>query len=96
MERFAFESARKILRPELSNRITETIVYRPLSQETQIAILDQAFHRKLQHLEPTLGKLSIDQKSVNAHLLRKCFSQAGGARRLKQELDRQLNAAVLP
>jgi ATP-dependent Clp protease ATP-binding subunit ClpA len=96
MERFAFESARKILRPELFNRITETIVYRPLSQETQIAILDQVLQKKLQHLEPKLGKLSIDERSVNAHLLRKCFSQSGGARRLKQELDRQLNAAVLP
>jgi ATP-dependent Clp protease ATP-binding subunit ClpA len=97
MQNFAFESARKILRPELFNRLTEHVVYRPLSQETQIAILQSALEAKLVHLDLklNLGKLSIDPR-VNAHLLRKCFTQAGGARRLKQELDRQINLAVLP
>jgi hypothetical protein len=33
---------------------------------------------------------------VSAHLLRKCFTQAEGARRLRQELDRQINLAALP
>jgi ATP-dependent Clp protease ATP-binding subunit ClpB len=96
MEAFAFEQARKFLRPELFNRLTETIVYRPLSQETQIAILDQALSRKLAHISARLGQIEIDRKPVHAHLLRKCFTQVGGARRLKQELDRQINAAVLP
>jgi ATP-dependent Clp protease ATP-binding subunit ClpA len=96
MEQFAFESARKILRPELFNRLTETIVFRPLSQDTQIAILKQALDAKLAHIEPKFGKLVIEEKSVNAHLLRKCFSQTGGARQLTKELDRQINNAVLP
>jgi ATP-dependent Clp protease ATP-binding subunit ClpA len=96
MESFAYDQARKILRPELFNRLTETIVYRPLSQETQITILGQVLEQKLSHLESKLGRLTIEQKSVSAHLLRKCFSAAGGARRLKQELDRQFNIAVLP
>jgi ATP-dependent Clp protease ATP-binding subunit ClpA len=97
MEQFAFESARKILRPELFNRLTEVIVFRPLSIETQIAILDQALQDKLRFLERKLGldKLSIE-KRVEAHLLRKCFTQTGGARRLREELNRQLNIAVLP
>jgi ATP-dependent Clp protease ATP-binding subunit ClpA len=96
METFAFEQARKFLRPELFNRLTETIVYRPLNQETQIAILDQVLFRKIAHIAERLGQLEIDRKAVHAHLLRKCFTQSGGARRLKQELDRQINAAVLP
>jgi ATP-dependent Clp protease ATP-binding subunit ClpA len=95
MEGFAFDQARKILRPELFNRLTETIVFRPLSQETQIAILKQLLAKKLGYLESKLGKLSVEER-VNAHLLRKCFTQAEGARRLRQELDRQLNVAVLP
>ena len=95
MEQFAFESARKILRPELFNRLSEVIVFRPLSIETQIAILDQALQDKLRFLEPRLGKLSIGER-VQAHLLRKCFTQTGGARRLREELNRQLNIAVLP
>jgi ATP-dependent Clp protease ATP-binding subunit ClpA len=96
MESFAYDQARKILRPELFNRLTETIVFRPLSQETQISILKQALDAKLAYIEPKLGKLSIEEKSVNAHLLRKCFTQAEGARGLKKELDRQINNAVLP
>jgi ATP-dependent Clp protease ATP-binding subunit ClpA len=104
MESFAYDQARKILRPELFNRLTETVVFRPLSQETQIGILNQMLGKKLMHVEVTLEKifgtlpspLSIDEKSVNAHLLRKGFTQTGGARRLRQELDRQFNIATMP
>ena len=97
MESFAFEQARKVLRPELFNRLTEAIVFRPLSQKVQIDILKEMLSRKLVHLESRLGKrpLSVDER-VNAHLLRKCFTQTEGARRLRQELDRQINLAALP
>jgi len=97
MESFAFEQARKVLRPELFNRLTETIVFRPLSQRVQIDILKEMLGRKLVYLESRVGKspLSVDERA-NAHLLRKCFTQAEGARRLRQELDRQINLAALP
>jgi ATP-dependent Clp protease ATP-binding subunit ClpA len=103
-ERFACESARKVLRPELFNRLTEVLVYRPLSQETQISILNQMLKAKLIHVAGQLekicfGKLSVPlsvDKSASAHLLRTGFTQTGGARRLRQELDRQLNIAVMP
>jgi ATP-dependent Clp protease ATP-binding subunit ClpA len=95
MEGFAFDQAKKILRPELFWRINETVIFRPLSQATQIAILESVLEAKLAHLEPKLGRLSIDPR-VNAHLLRKCFTQAGGARGLRDELNRQINLAVLP
>ena len=97
MESFAFEQARKVLRPEIFNRLTEAIVFRPLSQKVQIDILKEMLGRKLVHLESRLGKrpLSVDEH-VNAHLLRKCFTQTEGARRLRQELDRQINLAALP
>ena len=45
MESFAFEQARKVLRPELFNRLTETIVFRPLSQKVQIDILKEMLAR---------------------------------------------------
>jgi ATP-dependent Clp protease ATP-binding subunit ClpC len=96
MQGFAFDQAKKILRPELFWRINETIIFRPLSQDTKIAILGNVLEQKLRHLEPQLGKLSIEPKSGNAHLLRKCFTQEGGARGLRDELDRQINIAVLP
>jgi ATP-dependent Clp protease ATP-binding subunit ClpA len=97
MESFAFEQARKVLRPELFNRLTETIVFRPLSQTVQIDIIKGMLDKKLAHLEPRLGKrpLFVDDRA-NAHLLRKCFTATEGARRLRQELDRQINLAALP
>src|SRR6516165_3382256 len=97
MESFAFEQARKVLRPELFNRLTETIVFRPLAQETQIEILKNMLARKLEHLEKMIGNgpLVVEPRA-NAHLLRKCFTQSEGARRLRQELDRQINLAALP
>ena len=97
MQSFAFEQARKVLRPELFNRLTETIVFRPLTQETQIEILKNMLARKLEHLEKMLGKCPLFlEPRANAHLLRKCFTQSEGARRLRQELDRQINLAALP
>src|SRR5215831_6571566 len=56
MESFAFEQARKVLRPELFNRLTETIVFRQLSQKVQIEILQNMLARKLEHVEKMLGK----------------------------------------
>jgi len=97
MESFAYEQAKKVFRPELFNRLTETIVFRPLSQEVQIEILGEMLAKKLAHLESRLsrGALAVEQKA-KAHLLRKCFTQSEGARRLRQELDRQINLAALP
>lgn len=56
-------------RPELFNRLTETLVFRPLAQETQIEILKNMLARKLEHLEKMLGKgpLVVEPR-VNAHL----------------------------
>jgi ATP-dependent Clp protease ATP-binding subunit ClpB len=105
MEAFAFSEARKTLRPELFARLTETIVFRPLTQATQIGILDGLIAAKLRHLQTRfealfddrlVPQLSIEAKGVRAHLLRKGFTQTGGARYLRQELNRQFNAACRP
>jgi ATP-dependent Clp protease ATP-binding subunit ClpB len=96
MEAFAYEQARRILRPELFNRLTETIVFRPLREDVQEAILAELVSKKLSYLHNRLGlRLSLDEQA-RTHLLRTCFTQTEGARRLRQELDRQINAAVLP
>jgi ATP-dependent Clp protease ATP-binding subunit ClpA len=97
LEDFALSEARRHLRPELIGRLTETIVYRPLKQDTQIRILNSLVLRKLAHLERVLNmRLCIDERHVNAHLLRTGFNTTGGARYLRQEVDRQFNNAVLP
>lgn len=96
MERFAYQEAKKFLRPELFNRLTETIVFRPLTQDVQIEILESMVATKLRYVskEITVNNLHVDSEAT-AFLLKKCFSQAEGARRLMQELDRQVNAAAI-
>ncbi len=97
LQDFALAEARKSLRPELVARLTETIVYRPLKQDTQIQILNSLILRKLAHLERVLKmRLRVDERSVRAHLLRVGFTITGGARFIRQEVDRQFNRAVLP
>jgi ATP-dependent Clp protease ATP-binding subunit ClpA len=105
MESFAFAAAREKLRPELVNRLTERIVFRPLSQDVQINILHQLMQKKLLWLRGRLEKhlgcglpypLSIEEKSVRAHLLRRGFTTTDGARGLRNELDRQFNRATIP
>ena len=97
LQDFALAEARKALRPELVARLTETIVYRPLKQETQIQILSSLIFRKVVHLERVLKmRLQVEERSVQAHLLRVGFTTTGGARFIRQEVDRQLNRAVLP
>jgi ATP-dependent Clp protease ATP-binding subunit ClpA len=87
----------QIRKEDAFNRITETVVFRPLSQEVQINILCELLSKKLNYLESRIRKrpLAVDDRA-NAQLLRKCFTQAEGARRLRQELDRQINLAALP
>jgi ATP-dependent Clp protease ATP-binding subunit ClpA len=103
MQAFAYDQARKALRPEMFARLTEVIVFRPLSQQTQVSILSGLLADKLQHLQGRFGELlglggplSVEPKGVHAHLLRKGFTQTAGARRLREELNRQLNEACLP
>jgi ATP-dependent Clp protease ATP-binding subunit ClpA len=97
LQDFALAEARKHLRPELVARLTETIVYRPLKQETQIRILNSLILKKIAHLERVMQmQIRIDEQPVYAHLLRVGFNITGGARFIRQEVDRQLNGAVLP
>lgn len=105
MQAFAYREARKALRPELFARLTETVVFRPLAQATQEAILRGLTQAKLLHLtrrfETLLGSrlaapLAIEGRGVSAHLLRQGFTQMDGARSLRAEVDRQFNLAVRP
>jgi ATP-dependent Clp protease ATP-binding subunit ClpA len=84
------------LRPELFARITERIVFRPLGLEVQKNIIDALIETKLKVLSNYFGmKLSVDAGPVTAFLLRAGYNKTQGARRLRQEVDRQFNLASL-
>jgi ATP-dependent Clp protease ATP-binding subunit ClpA len=96
MERVALDGASEALRPELFARITERIVFRPLGLEVQKNIIETLIDAKLKLLSAYFGKeLSVDRGPVSAFLLRVGFSKSQGARRLRQEVDRQFNMASL-
>jgi ATP-dependent Clp protease ATP-binding subunit ClpA len=96
MERVALDGASQALRPELFARITERIVFRPLGLEVQKNIIDALIETKLKVLSNYFGmKLSVDAGPVTAFLLRAGYNKTQGARRLRQEVDRQFNLASL-
>jgi ATP-dependent Clp protease ATP-binding subunit ClpB len=96
MERVALDVASQSLRPELFARITERIVFRPLDLESQKMILAALINKKLAGLSQFFGRpLTIDPGPVMAFLLRVGYNKAQGARMLRQEVDRQFNAASL-
>jgi len=96
MEQFACEQAKLKLRPELFWRINEVIVFRPLDDQAKADILIAALDRKFLFLRKQfgIGRMSIDSQA-QSHLIRRCFVD-GGARRLEQQLDKEINLAFIP
>jgi ATP-dependent Clp protease ATP-binding subunit ClpA len=96
MERVAMDGASQALRPELFGRITERIVFRPLALEVQREIIEALIDAKLNLLSKFFGmEMSVDTGPVSAFLLRAGYNRSQGARRLRQEVDRQFNLAAL-
>jgi ATP-dependent Clp protease ATP-binding subunit ClpA len=96
MERVALDVASQSLRPELFARITERIVFKPLDLEAQKMILAALIKKKVAVLSQFFRRpLTIDPGPVTAFLLRVGYNKAQGARMLRQEVDRQFNAASL-
>jgi len=97
MERVALDVASQTLRPEFFARITERLVFRPLDLGTQKQILHKLIAQKLDVLSNFFERpLTIDSGPVTAFLLRVGYNRSYGARLLRQEVDRQFNAASLP
>jgi ATP-dependent Clp protease ATP-binding subunit ClpA len=96
MERVALDVASQSLRPELFARISERIVFRPLGLEVQKSIVEGLIEAKLRVLSSYFGRpLSIDSGPLTAFLIRVGYNKEQGARMLRQEVDRQFNAASL-
>jgi ATP-dependent Clp protease ATP-binding subunit ClpA len=106
MERFALQEARRHMRPELLARVTNAVVYRPLSQGTKETILSNLADAKVRHLErcfearfgAPLPPTDLENRlgrGAFAHLMDHGFSQDAGARGLRKELDDQFNDACL-
>ena len=89
---------RRFLRPELLNRIDETVIFNPLSQESLSAIVDIQWRERQALLRQRGIDLQMDDKA-QAWLARQGYDAAFGARPLRRLLqdvvDNQLADALL-
>ncbi|MEM9325085.1 MAG: ATP-dependent chaperone ClpB [Bacteroidota bacterium] len=84
-----FELLKQSVRPEFLNRIDETIMFQPLSQEDLQQIVGIQFKLIQKRLEDNGIKIEADSK-VLAHLARSGFDPQFGARPLKRVLQREI------
>lgn len=104
MRRYAYDKAKEKLRPEWFYRLTETIVFRPLSTEVQVSILDKLVAAKVERLHAVmqeelnqgLAPFDFSHESVRPYLLNKAFTSEAGARHLREQLNREFAAAIMP
>jgi ATP-dependent Clp protease ATP-binding subunit ClpB len=97
IERIALDFASQSLRPELFARISERVVFQPLAIEAQKRIIDDLVDEKLAVLERYFDcTFELERGPVRAFLIRVGFSRSQGARHVRQEINRQFNAAALP
>ena len=89
---------RRFLRPELLNRIDETVIFNPLSQESLSAIVDIQWRERQALLSQRGIDLQMDDKA-RAWLARQGYDVAFGARPLRRLLqdtvDNQIADAIL-
>jgi ATP-dependent Clp protease ATP-binding subunit ClpC len=92
----AKKQARDAFRPELMARINNVVVFRSLKYDSQAKILDLNLGRKLNFVGKRFGKEFSVDASARAHLIRRCFTEQEGARKLKDTLDSEINFAIIP
>ncbi len=84
-----FELLKKSVRPEFLNRVDETIMFRPLSQEDLQKIVAIQFKLIQKRLEESGIKIEADEKALQ-FLGRVGFDPQFGARPLKRVLQREI------
>jgi ATP-dependent Clp protease ATP-binding subunit ClpC len=80
---------KKIIKPELLNRFDEVVVFKQLSKESQIRIIDLL----IKEIQSSLQAKDIDLKinlEVKKLLLEKGYSKEYGARALRRTLEKEL------
>lgn len=85
----AEEALRKHFRPELLNRIDETIVFSPLSEDDVVRIVDVVLARVHEQLADRRVALSVAEEAKR-WLARQGFAEDMGARPLRRAIQRYL------
>ena len=86
-EELVLRELRQVFRPELLNRIDETLVFRPLSRETLGRIAEKLFRSLAERLQALGISLQVEA-GVPEALLSDCREERLGARPLRRSLRR--------
>jgi ATP-dependent Clp protease ATP-binding subunit ClpC len=87
------EAIRKHLRPELVNRLTKVVHFKPLGMETAREILGKLMDEFNKRLTDRGVTLDLDETAKNL-ILREGFSEEYGARNLERVMDRMLGTLI--
>jgi len=83
------EQVRKAFRPEFLNRIDETIIFNPLTDENLFSIVNLELSKVMERLKEINVEIAISQKAKKI-LLEKGTSREFGARPLKRTISRYI------
>jgi CheY-like chemotaxis protein len=93
LERVGLRAVRRHFSPEFVNRIDAVITYRPLGNESLVAILEQHVVELQHHVQSRLGNRSFDiqvEPAARFFMLDKGTSVEYGARELRRIIHRHL------
>ncbi|KAA3618637.1 MAG: ATP-dependent chaperone ClpB [Calditrichaeota bacterium] len=80
----------KYMRPEFLNRVDETIVFHPLTEENILEIVDVQFKRLVQKVLQKKQISAVLSPAAKAHIAKTGFDPAYGARPLKRLLQKNI------
>ena len=80
---------KKVFRPEFLNRISDILIFKPLSEGTLIRIIDIFLGEVEQRLDEYNIKFNLDRDTKKL-LIKKSYNKALGARPLKRDIQREI------
>ncbi|NCA96845.1 MAG: AAA family ATPase [Bacteroidia bacterium] len=84
---------RSTFRPEFLNRIDEIVYFHPLSEATQLLIVDKLLSELAQHLKEQFISLSFSDK-LKKHVLDSSYSFEYGARPIKRFIQKEIETFI--
>ena len=83
------DETKRLFRPEFLNRLDDIIVFRPLSKEDLIQILDLEIEKVIERIKRKNLKLNLDTKAKD-FLVEKGYDPQYGARPMRRSVERYL------
>lgn len=88
-----FEEIKEVFNPEFLNRLDETIVFRPLSKESVLKIIDLELNDLISNLSNKKMEMSLTTRAKNL-ILKNGYSIEYGARPLRREIQTSIEGPL--